>query len=154
MTTIKHRITGAVLLEHDAPLRGAYLRGAYLRGADLREAGLSGADLSGADLREADLREADLSGADLSGADLREAYLREAGLSEASMIHAGARSDGYEFYAHTRDGVLWIKAGCRYFTLSEANRHWLERRGDTPLGDESLALCDNAEKLAKIRGMI
>jgi len=144
MTTIKHRITGAVLLEHDAPLRGAYLReadlrGAYLRGADLREADLSGADLSGADLREADL-----SGADLS----------EANLNGASMIHAGARSDGYEFYAHTRDGVLWIKAGCRYFTLSEANRHWLERRGDTPLGDESLALCDNAEKLAKIRGMI
>jgi len=53
---IKHKVTGAMLMEVD--------------GTDLSGANLSGANLSGADLRGADLRGADLRGADLRGADL------------------------------------------------------------------------------------
>ncbi len=95
-----------------------------------------------------------LSGAYLSGADLRSANLRSADLRSANIIHCGTRSDGYEFYAHVKNGDLFIKAGCRYFNISNAREHWTKTRGGTPLGDESMALLDNAERLAKIRGML
>mgnify|MGYP000844973848 CR=1 FL=1 len=100
-------------------------------------------------LRDADLSDANLSGADLSGADLRGANLRG-----ADLIHCGSRSDGYEFFAVMKDGALWIKAGCRFFSLAEARAHWTATRAGTQLGDESLALCDHAERLARIRGWI
>ena len=152
-----------------ADLSGAYLSGAVLRGAVLSGAVLSGADLRGADLRDADLRGAylrgavlrdtDLSGAYLSGAvlrdaDLRDAVLRDTDLRDAVLIHCGARSDGYEFFAHIRNGDLWIKAGCRYFTVADAKAHWANTRSGTQLGDESLQLVANAERLAIIRGLI
>ena len=127
-----------------ANLRGANLRDANLRGADLRGADLTGANLRGADLRGANLRDANLRGADLTGANLRD----------ANLVHGGARSDGYEFYAHIRNGTLWIVVGCRYFPLAEARQHWTRTRGGTQLGDESLAILDNIERLACIRGMM
>ena len=128
---------------------GADLRGAYLRGADLRGAYLHDADMRGADLRDADLRDADMRDAYLRGADLRGAYLRG-----ADLIHCGSRSDGYEFFAHVRNGDLWIKAGCRYFAVADAKAHWANTRAGTQLGDESLQLVANAERLAIIRGLI
>lgn len=134
---------------HDTDLRGIKLKRADFRKADLCNARLCGADLDGADFREADLGHADLTNADLSNADLSGTYLRG-----AKLIHAGTRSDGYEFYAHMRGRRLWILAGCRYFTLEDARKHWQETRGGTQLGDESRALLDNAERLAQIRGWI
>ena len=92
--------------------------------------------------------------ADLRWANLREADLRGADLRRANLIHCGSRSDGYDFFAHIRKDALWIKAGCRYFPIADAREHWAETRGDTMLGQESQALCDNAERLARIRGMI
>ena len=132
-----------------ADLGSAVLRGAVLRGADLRGADLRDAVLRDADLRDANLRGADLSGADLSGANLRGAYLRG-----ANLFHCGSRSDGYEFFAHVMNGDLWIKAGCRYFSVADAKEHWAKTRAGTQLGDESLQLVANAERLAIIRGLI
>jgi hypothetical protein len=116
---IKHRFTGAVLFECDAPESGFAIRHAleratkeraYLRDADLRGADLRDADLSDADLRDADLRDADLSGADLSGADLRGAYLRDADLRGADLRDAdlsGADLRGaYLRGAYLRDADL------------------------------------------------
>jgi hypothetical protein len=136
----------------DANLRGANLRGANLGGAYLRDANLRGANLRGADLGGADLRGANLRGANLGGAYLRDANLRGADLGGADLINCGNRSDGYEFFAHMRKGALWVKAGCRYFPIHEARAHWAETRNDTQLGKESLALCDHAESMARIRG--
>lgn len=82
-------------------------------------------------------------GADLRGADLTDAYL----------INCGFRSDGYEFYALTRSGELWIKAGCRFFSISDARKHWVKRAG-TQLGEETTAILDHAERTAKIRGLL
>ena len=126
-------------LKTNANLRDAYLGDAYLGGADLGSAVLRGAVLRGADLR----------GADLSGANLRGAYLRG-----ANLFHCGSRSDGYEFFAHVMNGDLWIKAGCRYFSVADAKEHWAKTRAGTQLGDESLQLVANAERLAIIRGLI
>ena len=142
-----------------ADLRGAYLSGAYLSGAYLSGAYLRGAYLSGAYLRGADLRGAYLSGADLSGADLRGAYLsgaylRGAYLSGACLVDGGQRSDGYRFVGWIRDGVLQILAGCRSFDISTARAHWLTTRGGTPLGDETTAILNHIEAVARIRGLV
>jgi hypothetical protein len=51
----------------------------------------------------------------------------------------------------TGEGVR-IKAGCRNMTISEARAHWQATRGGTPLGDETFAIIDYLEKVAKIRG--
>ncbi len=117
---------------------GLAVRWARKNGANLWGANLKDANLWGAKLRGANLRGANLWGADLSGADI---------------IHCGARSDGYEFFAHIRYSKLWIKAGCRYFTVADARKHWRDTRAETPLGDESLQLVKNAVALAKIRGL-
>ena len=119
---------------------GSDLSGSNLRGADLSGANLRGANLSGADLRETNLRGADLSDAGLSGSNLR-------------LI--GGRSDGYVFLlTREDDGAVMLRAGCRYFSLADARAHWTATRGGTPLGDESLALVDHAERMATIAGWI
>lgn len=64
------------------------------------------------------------------------------------------RSDGYTFSLfEQKDGPLIITAGCRFFTIPEARKHWTETRGGTQLGDESLALVDHLERMAGIQGL-
>jgi uncharacterized protein YjbI with pentapeptide repeats len=102
---------------HEANLRGANLYGANLYGANLRGADLRGADLSAADLRGADLSAADLRGANLHGANLRGTNLRAKNILTAS-------GDGWIFYAvRWHDGIR-IHAGCHWFTVAEARKHW------------------------------
>ena len=88
-----------------------------------------GADLWGANLRGANLRGANLRGANLRGADLQDAK---------GIIRLGPSIDGYEFFGVVREGIVWIKAGCRWFTADDARKHWTETRGGTPLGDQRL----------------
>jgi uncharacterized protein YjbI with pentapeptide repeats len=134
-----------------AYLRGAYLRGAYLSGAYLSDANLSGAYLSDANLSGANLSGANLGDADLSGADLRDADLSDADLSGAylsdakGVIRVGPASDGYEFFGVQRDGAVWIKAGCRWFTADDARKHWHTTRASSPLGRERLRFVDFIE---------
>jgi hypothetical protein len=148
----------------DANLAGANLSGADLSGADMSDANLSGADLSGADMSDANLARANLSDANLAGANLARANLSDANLAGANlsdanlaganMIDGGQRSDGYRFVGHVRNGVLTILAGCRYLPIEKAREHWIESRGDTPLGDETMCILDHIEAVAKIRGLI
>ena len=119
----------------------------------LRRCNGTRADLRDADLRNADLTGAVLTGAVLTGADLRDADLRDAVLTGADLIEAAQRSDGYRFYANTKDGALMIKAGCRYFDIDTGREHWRTTRGGTPLGDETMAILDYIERVAAIRGM-
>lgn len=145
--------------KNGANLNGAYLSGAYLSGANLSGANLNGAylryaNLSGADLSDADLRCAYLRGAYLSGANLNGTYLSRADLRCADLIHCGNRSDGHEFVASIRGGKIWIKAGCRYFTIADARKHWNDTRGGTQLGDESQAILNHAERMVAIRGLM
>jgi uncharacterized protein YjbI with pentapeptide repeats len=79
--------------------------------------------------------------ADLSGAYLRGAYLRGA----KGIIRIGPSQDGYEFFAVRRDGAVWIKAGCRWFTAEDARAHWQKTRPDTALGAERLRFVDFLE---------
>jgi hypothetical protein len=138
---------GACLRRVD--LTGANLTSAYLRRADLTGAVLTGADLTGAVLTGADLR-----GADLRGADLTDASLTGADLGNTKMIvDGGQRSDGYRVVGWIKDGVLQIRAGCRDFDIIAARTHWLETRSGTALGDETMAILNHIEMVAKIRGL-
>ena len=156
--TNKSDLAGADLSGADlagADLSGANLSWANLSRVDLAGANLSGADLSGADLSGADLSGADLSGANLSRVDLAGANLSGANLSRAGLRVIGGRSDGHQFYLHKMpEGPPMLRAGCRFFTLAAARAHWTARRAGTLLGDESLALCDHAERMAKIAGWL
>jgi hypothetical protein len=149
-----------------ANLGRAYLGWAYLSRANLSGADLSGADLSGAYLGGAYLGGAYLSGADLSGADLSGAYLSRAYLSGADLsgaklgsqwvIPGGARSDGYYFFLQqlTDDVEPMIRAGCRHFTLPEAESHWTKTRGGTDLGRETHAIIRHMIEMARIRKLM
>ena len=164
---IWNRFTNEVIFIHEGEsLRGANLSGANLSVAnlsvaDLSVANLSGANLSwanlsGADLSGADLSGADLSGANLSGANLSGAYLYRANLGDQWIIQGPTRADGYAFFLQqlTDDTEPMVKAGCRYFTLSEARTHWQETRGGTPLGVETFTIIDCMVAMAKARGVI
>jgi len=147
-----------------ANLRGANLSGANLEGANLREADLSvanllkadllNADLRGADLREANLSRANLRGANLSRADLSGANLSGANLSGTVLIDGGQRSDAYRFVGWVYGGVLQSRARCRSLSSADARAHWQKTRANTPLGDETLAILDHIERVARIRGLI
>ena len=68
-------------------------------------------------------------------------------------IICATRSDGYTFLAAPtikKDGLIRIIAGCRYFTFAEGRAHWNATRGGTPLGEESLAILDHLERMAKV----
>ena len=153
-----------------ANLYGAYLRGADLRGADLRGANLGGADLRGAYLRGANLGGANLGGANLGGADLRGADLRGADLGRANLgganlgranlgdqwiIQGQTRSDGYAFFLQrlTQDSEPMIKAGCRYFTIAQAQEHWETTRKGQKLLDETRAIVRAMVDTMHIRGL-
>jgi uncharacterized protein YjbI with pentapeptide repeats len=123
------------------------LHGMWLRDEEGgKRADLNGANLRGAYLRGAYLHGADLSGAYLNGANLRGAYLHGAYLHGAKgIIRVGPSSDGYEFFGVQRDGVVWIKAGCRWFAADNARKHWQETRAGTALGRERMHFVDFIE---------
>ena len=160
-------VTVAVKADADlsrANLSRAYLSGADLSGADLRGSDLSYANLSGADLSRADLMGANLRGADLRGANLSRAYLsranligsefRRADLTNTDLIDGGQRSDGYRFVGWIKEGVLQIRAGCRSLSIADARAHWDKTRGGTPLGDETFAILNHIETVARIRKLV
>jgi uncharacterized protein YjbI with pentapeptide repeats len=151
---IKHTANLARADLAGADLAGADLGGANLAGADLAGANLAGADLAGADLAGADLARANLARANLARADLAGANLARANLAGANVIDGGLRSDGYRFLA-VRDGeTILVRAGCRTLSFEKAREWWSRTRGGTRLGDESLALVDHLERMARIAGWL
>jgi len=103
----------------------------------------------------ADLRRADLRGADLGGADLRGADLRGADLGEQWIIQGQTRSDGYAFSLQKlkENTEPMIKAGCRYFTISQAQAHWETTRAGQSLLAETRAIVRAMVDVMHIRGL-
>ena len=46
-----------------------------------------------------------------------------------------------------------IRAGCRYFNIADAQKHWETTRGGTPLGDETRAIVRAMVDTMHIRGL-
>ena len=163
-TSAKLGLAVTVAVKADADLSGANLSGANLshaylsyanlRGADLSRANLSRANLRGANLSGANLSRADLSYANLRGADLRGSDLSRADLMGANLIDGGQRSDGYRFVGWIKEGVLQIRAGCRSLSIADARAHWDQTRAGTPLGDETLAILNHIETVARVRKLV
>lgn len=153
-------LTGANLCGVD--FSGADLSEAIFKRANIRRSKFSAANLSGADFFEANLNYVDFTGSNLSGASLSGAFLegalfsgaviRQTNLSRTNLRHArdivrvGPSIDGFEFFGVVREGTVWIKAGCRWFTAAEAREHWRRNRGGTKLGEERLELVDFIER--------
>lgn len=77
---------------------------------------------------------------------------RDARVSGYARVYGVKRSDGYAFcYVPDKDGVMRVIAGCRYFTMEEARKHWQQKIGGTPLGDETMAILDFLEESSKVR---
>ena len=131
--------SAATSIKLSLAVRWAIKTGAYLSRANLSRANLSGANLS----------RANLSGANLSGANLSGAYL-----SPQWVVQGPTRSDGYAFMLtnYTGEGVR-VKAGCRNLSIKNARKHWKDTRKGTPLGNETFAILDCMEALAKARGL-
>jgi uncharacterized protein YjbI with pentapeptide repeats len=143
-----------------ANLEGANLEGANLGRANLEGANLEGANLEGANLGRANLERANLRGANLKGANLRGANLRGANLKGANLRganlegangHVSATGDGWEFHGWQWDDGIRIHAGCRWFTLPEAEAHknW---QGDSEHAKLSRAAVAALVLQAKVRG--
>ena len=166
-------LTGANLAEAtligadltNANLTRANLAGANLKGANLTRACLlltncaaaymSDANLSWANLTHANLFGAGLHRADMTGAKLVWANVAGVDMTDVNFIPGGMRSDGYDFYAiKEKTGAVMLRAGCHYMTFENARKHWLETRKNTRLGDESLAILNHLEHMAKISGWL
>jgi hypothetical protein len=116
---------------------GLAVRAAYASVADLRDADLSGAVLRGAVLRDAVLRDADLSGAKIT-----------------RILASANRGDGYTFYAFELEaGGVKIKAGCRWFTVSEFRAHILAKYPDTDKATETGDILDFIEARCRALGV-
>ena len=116
------------------------------------------AHLAGADLAGANLVDANLVDADLARANLADANLVGTNLGEQWIVQGATRSDGYSFFLQklTRDAEPMVKAGCRYFTIAQAQEHWgsPEYYGGKKLGFETEEIVKSMVRLAKIRDYI
>jgi len=127
---ILNRFSGELIIEIEAPSIKIAVGLAVKQEADLQEADLQEADLQEADLRGADLRGADLRGADLQEANLRGTNLRGAGLRGTNLWGArgiltlGPSITGRTWVVARHEDGVRILAGCKYFTLAEARKHW------------------------------
>ena len=107
---------------------------ANFSGANFFRANCSGADFSGANFSRANFSRANFSRADFSRADFSLASFYGADFSGANffganffgvegILHVGP-VDGWDMYAVRWDDGPRIKAGCRWFTVSEAREWW------------------------------
>ena len=144
------RIDGTVAYESQSAtslkeaVAEAVRQGVSLAGANCSEADFFGANCSGANFYGANFSRANFSGANFYGAnffgvrffgaDFSRANFSRANFSGASfyganffgvegILHVGP-VDGWDMYAVRWDDGPRIKAGCRWFTVSEARKWW------------------------------
>lgn len=61
------------------------------------------------------------------------------GAMVSGVVKFASRSDGYQFTLFPcADGVWRLTAGCRYFTMEQAWKHWTTTRVGKDLGEETL----------------
>ena len=97
----------------------AVRKGVSLARADFSLANFYGADFSLANFYGADFSLANFSGANFSGASFYGANF----FGVEGILHVGP-VDGWDMYAVRWDDGPRIKAGCRWFTVTEARAWW------------------------------
>ena len=108
----------------EAVRQGVSLARAHFPLAHFSGANFSRANVSGANFYPADFYTANFSLANFSGADFSRANFYGANFYMAEgILHVGP-VDGWDMYAVRWDDGPRIKAGCRWFTVSEAREWW------------------------------
>ena len=108
----------------EAVRKGVYLARADFYGANFFRADFFRADFSLANFSRANFSRASFSGANFSGASFYGANFSRANFSGAKgILHVGP-VDGWDMYAVRWDDGPRIKAGCRWFTVTEARAWW------------------------------
>lgn len=147
-----------------AKLEGALFRGTNLRHTRFALANLEAASFFDCNMSFADLQGANLKGANFASCNMAHAYLAKARfdrstcftstnlrgarmegaayqgvkLGRRGAIAAALRSDGHSFQLiDCADGEFRVMAGCRWFTLPQAWKHWEYTRRNTDLGEET-----------------
>ena len=114
------RIDGTVAYESQSAtsLKEAVAE-AVRQGVSLAGADFFGADFFGAHFSGANFSRANFSGANFSGASFYGVHF----FGVEGILHVGP-VDGWDMYAVRWDDGPRIKAGCRWFTVSEAREWW------------------------------
>ncbi len=97
---------------------------------------------------------------------LRDLKVERAGSGEilpakgsGATVKYCSRSDGYVFKLNLcGNGHYYVEAGCRWFPIETAWKHWVRARDKTPLGEETFDILvmfeHHIERRAKARGRI
>ena len=71
----------------------------------------------------------------------------DAKIESSAHVKIISRSDNYTFTLFKCEDNIWkLTADCRYFTMEEAEKHWLATRTGTLLGDETMDILDLFKK--------
>lgn len=106
--------------------------------ADLTRAEFMSTNLTCSYMVKANLTKTQFISANLRDARLDGTTFRAVKLGGRGAIAAALRSDGYSFQLmDCADGKWRVLAGCRWFTLPEAWKHWETSRRNTDLGEET-----------------
>ena len=78
-------------------------------------------------------------------------------IGSGHIVQTGSRpictlglADGYQKSLSAVDGVAYIGAGCRWFTLDDAIKHWSNHDEDRNM---TLCLLESAKAVAKLKGL-
>lgn len=84
----------------------------------------------------------------LEGSIPKEDVVSQNPFYDRGIIAEIPRSDGYIFrLLHFQGGHYRVSAGCRFFSMAQAKKHWKETRGGTPLGRHTLGILSYFEGL-------
>ena len=129
-------LEGANLME--ASLRNTNMHGSILSKANLARAGLTRTQFVFAVLENANLHRAELLDVNFSKTNLTGTKYKGVALGRCGAVAQAKRSDMYNFQLiHCADGKWRVMAGCRWFTLPQAWKHWEDTRRHTDLGEET-----------------
>ena len=121
-TSLKEAAEEAV--RQGVSLAGAHFPLAHFSGANFPRANFYGANFYKADFYKANFSLANFSGADFSRANFSGASFYGANFfGVEGILHVGP-VDGWDMYAVRWDDGPRIKAGCRWFTVTEARAWW------------------------------
>lgn len=133
---IYSNLEGADLKE--AALRNTNMHGSILTKANLERAWLIRTQFASAVLENANLHGATLTDVNFSQTNLTGAKYKGVTLGRCGAVAQAKRSDMHSFQLiHCADGQWRVMAGCRWFTLPQAWKHWEDTRRNTDLGEET-----------------
>jgi len=121
-------------------------------GANLRNVEFLSTNLGGSTIRKATLEGTTFLTTNLRQVNFMGSTFQKVRLGAEGAVAQAVRSDGHSFQLiDCADGKFRVMAGCRWFTLPEAWRHWEKTRRNTRLGEETFDILVMFEHQAERR---